>query len=102
MNIFRTCLVALGACVLSLVLYSAQAQVECRSGYCCMPGECYLFEELVRCTQDEYSCKDGERRIWSYRPLYYARDNSELLVNLHEKLCPEHGRCFWSHTLDNQ
>lgn len=61
----------------------------------CAPGDCYLFNELVPCSPNDYSCKDGTRRIWSYRAKYYTPDNSELAVNLHKKLCPTAKTCMW-------
>ena len=64
----------------------------------CRPGECYLYYELVGCTSDDFTCIDGTRRIWSYRPLYYPRDNRELLVNLNKKLCPDQKHCRWPYT----
>ncbi len=67
----------------------------------CAPGECYLFEELVKCTSNDYSCQGGFRRIWSYRPQFYRIDNSELLTNLHKKLCPDSKNCKWPYTMEN-
>jgi hypothetical protein len=64
----------------------------------CAPGECYLFEELVSCSVNDYSCRDGTRRIWSYRPMYYPVDNSELLNNLDKKLCPNEKNCKWPYS----
>lgn len=78
-----------------LPVYNIEQYADCR------PGECYLFEELVNCTTDEFTCRDGTRRIWSYRPLYYPRDNTELLVNLHKKLCPNRRNCIWPYTMRN-
>jgi hypothetical protein len=66
----------------------------------CMPGECYLYEELVDVTPDAFHYKDGTRRVWSYRPLYYPIDNSEILINLHKKLCPDKKTCKWPYTLE--
>lgn len=64
----------------------------------CAPGDCYLFNELVACSVNDYSCKDGVRRIWSYRPKYYTPDNSELMANLHKKLCPTAKTCMWPYS----
>lgn len=64
----------------------------------CAPGDCYLFNELVTCSVNDYSCKDGMRRIWSYRAKYYAPDNSELLDNLDKKLCPTSKTCMWPYS----
>ncbi|MBX9585645.1 MAG: hypothetical protein K2X50_00160 [Gammaproteobacteria bacterium] len=64
----------------------------------CAPGDCYLFNELVNCSVNDYSCKDGRRRIWSYRAKYYAPDNTELLVNLDKKLCPTKKTCMWPYS----
>ena len=68
----------------------------------CRPGQCYLYYELVSCTPDNYSCIDGTRRIWSYRPLYYPRDNRELLINLDKKLCPNQRNCMWPYSFREQ
>ena len=64
----------------------------------CAPGDCYLFSELVNCSSNDFSCKDGTRRIWSYRAKYYTPDNTELLVNLDKKLCPTPKSCMWPYT----
>lgn len=64
----------------------------------CAPGECYLFEELVSCSVTDYNCKDGKRRIWSYRPQFYRVDNSELLMNLDKKLCSSPRNCMWPYS----
>lgn len=64
----------------------------------CAPGECYLFEELVTCSVTDFTCKDGTRRIWSYRPQFYRVDNSELLNNLDKKLCSSSKNCMWPYS----
>jgi hypothetical protein len=64
----------------------------------CAPGECYLFEELVNCAVTDFSCRGGTRRIWSYRPQFYRVDNSELLLNLDKKLCPNAKNCMWPYS----
>lgn len=76
---------------------------NCSSGRCspsafCAPGECYLFNELVNCSVNDFNCKDGVRRIWSYRPMFYAVDNSELLKNLDKKLCRDSKNCVWPYS----
>lgn len=104
MNTLGKWLIGFGLCLMS----NAYADGGCASGRCgqsmqsanCAPGECYLFHESVSCSANDYSCKDGERRIWSYRPMYYAVDNSELLKNLHKKLCPKDSKkCIWPYSM---
>lgn len=67
---------------------------------CFHPGQCHLFYELIPCDKDGFTCKDGTRRVWSYRPLYYPVDHSKELQNLDTKLCPKTGRCYWPYSLD--
>ncbi|MDQ2995011.1 MAG: hypothetical protein M3R00_08760 [Pseudomonadota bacterium] len=69
---------------------------------CVHPGGCYGFYELVSCSRDNYSCKDGFRRVWSYRPLYYQPDRSELVRALNVKVCPNEYECTWSYSMDQQ
>ncbi len=107
MNKLGTWLISAQTCLLGLFAVSGVVQADCGPAPCanyihhderCRPGDCYLYEELVSCTADNYSCKDGTRRIWSYRPLYYVRDNTELLINLDKKLCPNARECKWPFT----
>lgn len=64
----------------------------------CAPGQCYLFEEKVTCAVTDFSCKEGTRQIWSYRPQFYRVDNSELMINLDKKLCPNSKNCLWQNS----
>lgn len=107
MNKLGTWLISAQTCLLGALAVSPMVQADCGPGNCrnyihtderCRPGDCYLYEELVSCSFDEFSCKDGKRRIWSYRPLYYVRDNTELLIDLDKKLCPNARECKWPYS----
>lgn len=65
---------------------------------CNHPGGCYLYYELIDCPKDDFTCRDGTRRIWSYRPLYYPIDHTILIENLNREVIQVDGRPFWPYT----
>ncbi len=124
MNKFAHWIIGLSVCIFSAAFADQEPYGACGTGLCgkqsggdeqyaretqlynryltpspnCAPGDCYLFNELVGCSVNDYTCKDGFRRIWSYRPKYYTPDNTEVLVNLDRKLCPTAKTCMWPYS----